>query len=295
MKIPKKTRTRVLAALVLAHALAPQCGLGQDVAGSPPPEDADENGRRFLRERVSNYRIRPVGGGDLFTLSDELLLAWSNPVSGAAAGSIFVWTDAGRPVVICKCHISRRQTAWIETLVPLTAAPFEMTAGGLLAWRPLRPEAVQMPFPAAGDVAETARARQVQMRALARRFRAKGTWGEETPSDWEFRLMPNPLHEYTSEPAGIIDGAVFGFTQGTNPELVVLIEAARNETGALSWRFAANRLTRYAVQLRLGDELVLDLPRLERGPIDAPIYHTFNRYTEDPFAAVTEPVGGIQP
>ena len=102
--------------------------------------------------------------------------------------------------------------------------------------------------------------------------------------------MPNPLYHYSSERHGVIDGAVFGFAQGTNPEVVLLVEAVKTEEGSLKWRVAATRLTRYAVQLRWSGPLILDLPRLERGAVGAPIYHSFNRYTGNPFERAAEEI-----
>jgi hypothetical protein len=211
-------------------------------------------------------------------------------VSGAEAGSIYVWTDAGRPVVIAKAHINRSKSAWIDTMVPLMSAPIEMAHGNSVRWKPSEPEVVERMLSEAGEVAATNHGRQVQMRSIARRFQAAGTWGEETPSQWEFRLMPNPLYRYTALPHGIMDGAMFGYAQGTNPEIILLVEAVRSDAGELRWRVAATRLTRYAVQLSWNGGLILDLPRLDRGPVTAPFYQSYNRYAGNPFAA-----GGLQP
>src|SRR5438874_12895917 len=76
------------------------------------------------------------------------------------------------------------------------------------------------PPPAAKDFQ-----RLTQMRNLARRFAATRENSEGTK---ELRLQDSPFYRFSDEEQGILDGALFNFVISTDPELLVLIDAARD-------------------------------------------------------------------
>jgi hypothetical protein len=65
--------------------------------------------------------------------------------------------------------------------------------------------------------------------------------------DYQLRLLPRPVHRYADEGAGIVDGALFAFTYGTNPEVFLQIEARREETDRPRWRVSFARSSAAAV------------------------------------------------
>jgi len=82
--------------------------------------------------------------------------------------------------------------------------------------------------------ARSAPLRLTQMRSLAHRFTAKETINDNVI---KCRLLPQPLTRYESETNGILDGAVFAFANGTNPEIGVVLEADKE-----SWKYGVVRL-----------------------------------------------------
>ena len=81
------------------------------------------------------------------------------------------------------------------------------------------------------------------MKAIAERYEVAAI---ERDQKTQLRLMVQPLYRYTDEKQGIIDGAVFSYAAGTNPEVLLLLEC-RGVDANLSWyaafaRFGANRL-----------------------------------------------------
>jgi hypothetical protein len=66
----------------------------------------------------------------------------------------------------------------------------------------------------------------------------------------EMRLLPQPLYRYEikDEGAQIIDGAVFSFvwSAGTDPEMLLVIEARRTEKGT-RWHYATMRFTNHEI------------------------------------------------
>src|SRR5205823_183628 len=89
--------------------------------------------------------------------------------------------------------------------------------------------------------ADTAAGRQLQMRALARRFTGYlAEPGEADDKLTELRLMAKPLHQYEATDGSGREGAVFALVTTTDPEIVLLIES-RKAKGGVSARATATR------------------------------------------------------
>jgi hypothetical protein len=74
------------------------------------------------------------------------------------------------------------------------------------------------------------------------------------------RLLPTPLYRYDpkeSETAVsfLKDGALFAFVMGTDPEVILLLEAVERD-GKSSWQFAFARATGWGAEASLGDKVV---------------------------------------
>src|SRR5262249_9352307 len=72
---------------------------------------------------------------------------------------------------------------------------------------------------------------------------------ERDGSAGELRLLTQPIYRYEAPQAGVIDGALFAFVQGTDPDLFLLLEA-RESGGKTAWRIAATPLDSVALSLR---------------------------------------------
>ena len=73
--------------------------------------------------------------------------------------------------------------------------------------------------------ADTPERRLIQMRQMAQRFTVfdEFGWRDDDIERYELRLMSRPVYRY--EQSDVMDGALFVFAQGTNPEATMLIEA----------------------------------------------------------------------
>jgi hypothetical protein len=58
----------------------------------------------------------------------------------------------------------------------------------------------------------------------------------------ECRLLPQPIDRYRGAEAGALDGAVFAFANGTNPELGLILECTEQ-----AWSYGACRLSSAAL------------------------------------------------
>lgn len=285
MRVQAKRRLVIFAATPLAlvaagfseAAAAEETATGQENA-------AAERRLAFMLERLGEMKIhRPRQPDEPYTLKETPLLRWNNPVSGVIDGGVFVWTDGERPVAIEKVHINTRTRGWGEAMQSLAAHPIEMRVRDKRLWAPAEPGLKFREVRGSGEPASSERGRLLQMRSIARRFRFTGQWGLENPTQWELRLLSEPLYRYSSEEEGIVDGAIFGFAQGTNPEGLAIVHAVRDEKGT-RWTAAATRLTRYGVRAEFDGEVIADLPRRETFPPEATYYRAWRRLADFPNA-----------
>ena len=68
--------------------------------------------------------------------------------------------------------------------------------------------------------------------------------------------MSQPLYRYSNDDSAIEDGAVFAFATGTDPELILQIEAVAGADDALRWRYAVTRRTSGGLRLFHKDNAV---------------------------------------
>jgi hypothetical protein len=76
-------------------------------------------------------------------------------------------------------------------------------------------------------------------------------------------LLPHPIDRYDDPASGVVDGAIFMYAHGTNPEALFLIEARRKDTGSPVWSFAAAPLTRAQPTLKCDGKDIWSSPTKE--------------------------------
>src|SRR5262245_39440367 len=212
-----------LALLVLAVA-------GQVLPASATDADAEKTQQKkwneYYAKVASDYEI--VRGADRqakLALRPEAILHWSNPVRGGETnGSVFVWTYEGRAELVGTIfsHLVRgeaNQKAIAHSFQSLSHEPLGGSRPGAPGAWSLAGAGVQpRPIPGAPPPAATAAGRLLQMRDLAREFSA--TTNLEGVEQ-ELRLLPQPIHRNAKSVGPVLDGALFTFVTGTDPELML--------------------------------------------------------------------------
>jgi hypothetical protein len=112
--------------------------------------------------------------------------------------------------------------------------------------------------------------RLIQMRRLAEQFSARLS-DNPNETDSQLRLLTQPLYRYPPDAQGAVDGAVFAFVQGTDPEVLLLIEAASDESARV-WRYAVARFTHVAADVRFRDRSVWQCSKAEPYVGDQPYF-----------------------
>jgi hypothetical protein len=245
---------------MLTTMLVAVLSLGQaDAVGTADSDFAKAQQKKwneFYAKTAADYEItRGDGGQEKLELKPEAVLHWSNPVRGGETnGSVFVWTHAGRAELVGTIfsHLVRG-----DPNVKVIAHSFQSLSHEPLAGnRPGQPGQwslagagiVPRPIRDASPPAKTAAGRLSQMRDLAREFTATTTLdGVEQ----ELRLLTQPIHRQAKSTDTVLDGALFTFVTGTDPELMLVIEARPADgKGEPVWHFAAGRFTDLTLKLR---------------------------------------------
>jgi hypothetical protein len=218
--------------------LAAVIGWAQVPSGKEPSkEDRSEKARaaesrKIAKQVAESFELfLDVDRKTKLKLHSQLLLRFTNPVEGSVNADFFIWTNKGRPeVAVCVNNWyspTRRIGAEFQSL-----SLFKLTAvrGGRDVWRPERSGIELGPIAAAPAPAKTAVAHLRQMRFLAHDFTVKAHVKNRPPEGvLTLRLLSRPIYRYESTNPDILDGALFAFARGTDPELLLLIEARRSK------------------------------------------------------------------
>ena len=96
-----------------------------------------------------------------------------------------------------------------------------------------------------------------QMKTLAKNFKATLLgWNADNSEREELRPMSRPIYRYKiKEPDKVQDGALFAYATGTDPEVLLVIEAF-GEAGAYEWQYAFVRRSSGGLEGRFRDRLV---------------------------------------
>ena len=62
-----------------------------------------------------------------------------------------------------------------------------------------------------------------------------GRWDENRVP---LRQLPMPLHRYADPKAGLLDGAMFVWANGSDPEVVLLLEVSGDDLASAKWQYA---------------------------------------------------------
>lgn len=194
-------------------------------------------------------------------LQPHTVLATSNPARGAGhEGSMLLWLDKGRPAVAVS--IFEWQGRIVHEIDAL-ARNGRLTGESRLGqrWEPVESEVAYQTVPDEDPPSEQAARRRLQLKKIAGKFSVTMLGFNDDNSDRErLRMLPSPVYQYqldASSPsnADLIDGAVFAFVQGTDPEALLIIEAMQNgETK--QWEYALVRSTAGALEGRLRGAVV---------------------------------------
>jgi hypothetical protein len=251
-------------------------GLLAAARGDEAPTSAAQLQR--MQQRVTSLRLQR--GAQPVEVVETAILRYSSPggIDTTTDGAVWVWGRTGRPAALSAIFFEQLPTGeekWSCELTALADEPLVLVAKPGWKWTPLKSELRWTPFPGAAAVGETANQRTRQLKDLAREFSASETF-DASHTD-QLRLLIQPLHRYTDPAQDVLDGALFGFAAGTNPEAMLLLEARRDARGMAAWHFAFARMGAASAQARLHDKVVWECPAIHEWRDREPYFSNFGK------------------
>jgi hypothetical protein len=191
----------------------------------------------LIQRHIAAAEIRSGETGFPSRFAAKPIFKYSDPARGHVAAAVWKLGDEGRPKAILASELDRfsnGRPCISHEYTSLTTTRFSVALDGM-HWTPNGTLYRFKPFPEAPTPEKTPQRRLLQLRDLAKRFTGHEVVGNEK---CELRLLPQPVDRYVPLKDERADGAIFFFTFGTNPEVMLLIESDGKQ-----WSYAAGRMT----------------------------------------------------
>lgn len=237
---------------------------------SPLPGADDEPSARRLKVMqgvIADFRVtsQEIAAASALEFVPTPRLRYSDPTRDLMDPAVSVLTDAGvwrvgrdgRPtaLLVLEIYQSGDKSAKIAyEFISLSPATFrmELNSNPEVAWHAMGTDLEMRPLPDGPPPAASDSARLAEMRQLARRFTVREELNSNTV---DCRLLPQPIDRYSSSEDKLLNGAIFVFANGTNPEAGVILE-----TDGKTWTYGVFRLGAAAIRVRLDDREIASFP-----------------------------------
>ncbi len=233
-----------------------------------PEKEADKEYRREAAKLVGGIEVEILVGEKWSKVKriEKPLLYYGDATRDNDRGSVWGWGEKGRPVALLELwqRVDDR-TKWAFTVCNTSGGKLRASRGGAPWWRENDSASELKDIPDAPVPAVDATQRQRQLKLLAQKFTGHQFWDPDN-SRFELRRLERPLHTYRDEDDGLSEGALYTLANGTNPEIVLFVEARVNPTDKTKsvWQYAAGRLAHAELHLEYDGKEVFNAPRGNR-------------------------------
>ena len=263
----RQSRPILIVMAFLAGASVVTAAYGQDPdsrATKPSDDQQRREWRQLVDRQAEQYKFFVGHDRPQAASTAKAILRWANQTRITHFESAtYVWAFNGRPVAVAcvfTMNDPKDPLLFAQDFHSLWPGPIKAERDHRLVWYPTEPGSVYQPIPDSPPPASSPARRLLQMRTLAREFSATLVrWRDEGGDREELRLLPKPLYRYETEDPEVLDGGLFIFVQGTDPEVVLLIEALRKPADS-QWRYGLTRRSAGALEARHRGKLVWQVP-----------------------------------
>jgi hypothetical protein len=256
-------RWRCLAGQALVLVATVACiGLADDKDRAGKSREEALAIRRFelMQQKIAAAKVKSREAGFPTEFASKPIFRYNDPARGYVAAAVWKLGEEGRPRALIATELDRcdhGKPCISYEYSSLTTSPFSVTSDDM-RWSPTATNFEFKPIPNAPAPESTSQLRLRQLRDIARRFASREDVKNEK---CELRLLPTPIDRYSPSRVERADGAIFLFTFGTNPEVVLLIESDGKK-----WSYAAGRMTgAQVVVLTLDNAIAWEGPPLQMG------------------------------
>ncbi len=230
--------------------------------------------RQLLDESLTWYELT-TDESSATPMEPRVVMRWANNTRGSDDGMTVLFLHQGRPEAVCCVY--PWESALNHEFDSLSRGKLVAKQDGVATWKPKSAGLEFKAIPGADSPSAQPAARLRQMKALVTEFSSTLLGWKSNNSDREsLRLLPQPLYRYESKRGDVLDGAVFGFVQGTDPETLLLIEAFRKGAG-FEWQYAFVRRTSGELEGRFRDDVVWHVDRYPEQRNPSSTHFTFSK------------------
>lgn len=195
-------------------------------------------------------------------LIDRPLLTFGDSARSNENGMLWAWGKSGRPLAVVELYQPTGDPNWIHAISLTSTAKVLLKTPVASKWLPEKTQIRPAIIPAAKPPAAKEPQRLRQLKELARRFTAHEFWDPDN-SRFELRLLVQPVHRYSDPESELQDGAMFVLAHGTNPEVLLLIEALGKTLDDARWHCSFARLGSAELHVELDRKEIWKVDRAE--------------------------------
>jgi hypothetical protein len=259
--------------------------VGQAASGNSP------SAVKFMQDSAQLYTIEPIDSdatGPLQLQAEPAFRLGRQGASNLMEGALFFWLDnVGRPEAAVQIYRGRRPDApqgkWFHEFTSLSTGLLEARQDGkpVPVWSPSVPGLTFASWPEAVAPAATPAQRGRQMRSFAQQIKAsRGAQVTSSQNGWdELRLLPTPVARYGKPGSAVLDGALFAFVIGTDPEVFLFVEERPGPEGP-RWEYALAPMSCWPLKASGPGGITWELPFRPAANKTKPLYSKFHQLAE---------------
>jgi hypothetical protein len=260
-------RVVIFAALAVIGAIAFGAPADEKVARAnarATNTQRDESLRR-MREMAGKIEVKSGSEQEQVTagLVPEPVMRYNDQPRKILDATLWCFGTKGRPAAFCKIEKypgEDQASRWLYCFASLSKALVGAQWQEDKRFSATRPGIAFIDLKGAPAPASTKAARLRQMKELVQRISVSLADPDQGFRE-NLRLLVRPVHLYDDPDAEVLDGAAFVFsTNGTNPDVIVLIEAQGTAKKNFQWRIAPARMTTGELSVRDGETEVWTAP-----------------------------------
>lgn len=216
-----------------------------------PTEKVDSSDSVFATARKEAQSVEVLVNNSPVKLRPSPLYTYDDSVRDWNKGTTWIFGEKGRPDVAL--NLSTNGNVRCIELISFSSQSVAVTTSKAQKWQPSG-KWDPTPIPNAPKPAVTRSTRLIQMRRMARSFAADQT--DHLEGTYGLRLLPQPIYRYETESKSSLDGAFFAFVRESDLEIILVIDASKNDSGESQWNFACRTVSLCKQEVRLDENRV---------------------------------------
>jgi hypothetical protein len=208
--------------------------------------------------------------------SEKPLLRYNDPARDIVDATVWGLGRKGRPHAVLVFEVYGGQ--FVQYELTAVADPPRSVKTTAFQWAPQATPFIWSKIPDQAPPHARESIRRQQIKQAAQEFSASEEWRGQT---YQLRMMPQPILQYEDKEQGVISGAVFVWAHGTNVEVLMFVEARREEGASNRWVAGFSRLAAASLDVDYKGQDFWNSPQNVTANQTSPYFFQTDPVTED--------------